>query len=76
MTKYKCVTERVSRHRLELMRHIYNGGGDIADFTDKDQLWSSGGDQDQESGSRPPRWVMLSTLPHTMCVDPQISCLA
>ena len=58
------------------MRHIYNGGGDTADFTDKDQLWSSGGDQDQESGSRPPRWVMVSTLPHTMCVDPQTFCLA
>merc|ERR1719282_1354024 len=45
------------RHRLELMRHIYNGGGsDNGDSFDKDEAWSNCMEMDQSGlGPRPLR---------------------
>ena len=59
----------ICRHRLELMRHIYNGGGsDNGDSFDKDEAWTNCMEMDQSGlGPRPLRWVD-QTLPDTMCV--------
>ena len=58
-----------SRHRLELMRHIYNGGGESSGSFDKDEAWSSVMEAGAEPG-RAPRLVQTLTpvLPDTMCV--------
>ena len=70
----KGVQERLtvliaSRHRLELMRHIYNGGGESSGSFDKDEAWSSVMEAGAEPG-RAPRLVQTLTpvLPDTMCV--------
>merc|ERR1719270_1686563 len=54
------------RHRLELMRHIYNGGGENGgDSFDKDEAWTNCMEMDQSGlGPRPLRWVD-QTLPDT-----------
>ena len=63
----------ICRHRLELMRYIYNGGGsDNGDSFDKDEAWSNCMETDQSGlGPRPLRWVD-QTLPDTMCVVPAL----
>ena len=71
----KGVQERLtvliaSRHRLELMRHIYNGGGESSGSFDKDEAWSSVMEAGAEPG-RAPRLVqppVTPVLPDTMCV--------
>ena len=61
----------VCRHRLELMRHIYNGGGENGgDSFDKDEAWNNCLELEMDQsglGPRPSRWV-TQTLPDTMCV--------
>ena len=65
----------VGRHRLELMRHIYNAGesGVSGDSFDKDDAWSSC--VLETSGAGGARWVTAenlataaSILPTSMCV--------
>ena len=76
-------TETVCRHRLELMRHIYNGGSsDAGGSFDKDEAWSEVMEAGAEAGGvvegvaekGGQRWVMtdpvtLNMMPDTMCVD-------
>jgi len=42
------------RHRLELMRHIYSGGGEAGEFPDRDEAWTHCLEM-EEPGPRPAR---------------------
>ena len=81
---WKLVT--VCRHRLELMRHIYNGGSsDTSGSFDKDEAWSEVMEAGTEAGGvaegvaeKGQRWVKtdpLTMLPDTMCVDLSLTSL-